>query len=231
MRKKSLLVAILMLVIVALACSPTENGDNGGGDTPTAPPPPPTATRAPLPDVLFEDDFSDPSTGWEIDEFDTGTIGYGPGYYYVTTTELGSMMWGQAMRNFSNTIIDVDATQVSAPSNDNNAYGVMCRVQSDSNGYLLRVSGDGYYAVHRIVNDEFEPLVDWTTSTVINMGNATNHLRVVCDGDRLTLIVNGEVLADIRDTTYTSGDIALTATTFEEEGTEIHYDNLVVTEP
>jgi hypothetical protein len=39
------------------------------------------------------------------------------------------------------------------------------------------------------------------------------------------------LVAEARDTTFTDGDIALTATTLEPEGTEVHFDNLVVTRP
>jgi len=195
---------------------------------PTVPPTEPSPAPEGLP---FQDDFSDPGSGWEVGDYEGGSVGYGDGYYFVTSTEEGNLMWGLAYRNFSDLVIDVDATQVSAPSNDNNGYGVMCRVQEDDDGYLLRVSGDGYYAIHRIVDGEFEPLVDWTPSDVIHQGNATNHIRAICDGSRLALIVNGELLAEVGDATYTSGDIALTATTYEAEPTEIHFDNLVVTAP
>jgi hypothetical protein len=141
-------------------------------------------------------------------------------------------MWGLANRSFSDLVIEVDATQVSAPANNNNAYGVMCRVQPSGNdGYLLRISGDGFYAVHKIADGNFEELVEWTRSEAIWQGNATNHLRAVCDGADLALFVNGELVAQASDATFLEGDIALTATTFEEELTEVHFDNLVVSAP
>ncbi len=179
--------------------------------------------------VLLQDDFSDPNSGWEVGNYDTGSVGYAQGTYSVVSYGDSNMMWGLAYRNFTDVIIEVDATQVSAPSNNNNAYGVMCRVQEDDDGYVLRISGDGYYAIHRTVDGHFEPLVDWTTSSVIRQGNATNHIRVVCDGSYLALFANGELLAEAQDTTYAEGDIALTATSFESTSTEVHFDNLVVT--
>jgi hypothetical protein len=94
-------------------------------------------------------------------------------------------------------------------------------------GYALRVSGDGYYGIH-IVSDGFEALVDWTASDAIRQGNATNHLRAVCDGPDLVLFVNGELVAEASDTTFAEGDIALSATTFEAETTEVLFDNVVV---
>jgi len=205
---------------------------------PTATALPATATLrpivTPIPEtgsILFQDDFSDPGSGWEIEEYEAGSVGYAEGHYYVTSTEEGIQMWGLAFRDFSDVIIYVDTTQVSASASDDNAYGIMCRVQPNDDGYLLRISGDGYYAIHRVVDGEFDPLVDWTNSDVIRQGNATNHIRAICNGTYLALIVKGELLAETKDATYTSGDIALTATSFENEPTEIHFDNLVVYTP
>ncbi len=254
--KKSILIAVAMLALAALACSVIPSGTEEptvappptavpptavpptAPPPPTVPPPPPTAPPVPTTPptqpsggVLFRDSFGNLDSGWEIGDYADGNVGYGAGFYYVTSEAAGSMMWGVAYQNFSDLVIDVDATQASAPSNDNNAYGVMCRVQDDNDGYLLRISGDGFYAIHRIVDGDFQALVDWTASDVINQGNDTNHIRAVCDGTHLALIVNGEMLAEIDDSSYSEGDIALTATTFEDEGTEIHFDELVVLAP
>jgi hypothetical protein len=199
---------------------------------PTIPPPTPRPTNTPEPvlpgGILFQDDFSDSNSGWDDEDFENGRVGYGNGYYFATSEAEGIAIWGVANQNFADVVIDVDATQVSAPSNDNNAYGLMCRAQSDGDGYLLRVSGDGFYAIHRIVDGDFQPLVNWTTSDVINQGNDSNHLRAVCDGSQLALFVNGEMIAEAEDDTFSEGDIGLTATTFEVDSTEVQFDNLVV---
>ncbi len=63
------------------------------------------------------------------------------------------------------------------------------------------------------------------------LGNATNHVRAVCDGSTLALFVNGQRLATAEDDAFSRGDIALTATAYEDEPTEIHFDNLVVRRP
>jgi hypothetical protein len=114
------------------------------------------------------------------------------------------------------------------PPNDNNAYGIICRDQPNDDGYLMRISGDGFYAITLINEGEFSYLVDWERSPHIKQGNAKNHLRAVCDGPRLALYVNGELVAETEDTTFAVGDVGLTATSFEEEMTEVHFDNLVV---
>jgi len=141
------------------------------------------------------------------------------------------LMWGLAYKSFSDIAVEVDATQFSASDDNNNAYGVMCRVQPNDEGYLLRVSGDGQAAITRILNGKFEDLVAWAASDAVRQGNATNHLLAACDGSHLSLTVNGRLVAQIEDTAFTSGDIALTATTYTDTPTEIHYENLIVTAP
>jgi hypothetical protein len=192
---------------------------------------PPTATPSPG-DVLLREGFGDPDSGWTVLEFEAGSVGYGDGYYFAETTEDGGMVWGTASWNYADVALEVDVTQVEGPADDNNGFGVMCRVQQDNGGYLLRISGDGYAAIHRIAGGEFEALVDWEMSPAINQGDALNRLRVVCDGPTLALFVNDELVAEATDESYVEGDIALAATTFEEgQRTEIHFDNLVVSVP
>jgi hypothetical protein len=181
--------------------------------------------------VLLSEDFSDTSSGWEVGDYDTGSVGYSSGEYFVISLGDSDAMWGVAFQQYDNVIIEVDATQVQAPSNDNNGYGVMCRVQENGDGYLLRVSGDGYYSISKWSNDDLVPLVDWTTNDAVRLGNSTNQIRAICDGPTLVLEVNGQRLAATEDQEFTTGDLAFTATSFESEPTEVRFDNLVVTAP
>jgi hypothetical protein len=220
----------ILLMMTALACtcnlpflSGVETPPPLGGETPLPP--------SPQAEALFRDDFGDSGSGWEVGDYDNGSVGYKAGAYFVTSTGDGSTMWGVANQSFSDIVIEIDATQVSAPANDNNDYGVVCREQEDGSGYYFLISGDGLYAITRAQNDEFEWLVDFTESDVIRQGNAANHIQVTCDGSTLELSVNGQRLATTEDSAFTRGDIALTATSYEDTPTEIHFDNLVVRQP
>lgn len=235
---RSIALVVGLLALASLACSacnlpfPIAPSAEPTWPPTSAPPmetlPPPSPTPAGLP---YRDDFSDPDSGWEVGEYDTGSVGYGDGYYYVISTDAGWTMWGAAFRRFTDVVIEVDATQVSAGPESNNDYGVICRLQPEGDGYYLVISGDGYYAVYRAFEGEFEALVDWTPSDAIRQGNATNQLRAVCEGTHLTLYANQQLLAEVDDATFLEGDIGLTATTYEDQPTEVHFDNLVVTAP
>jgi S1-C subfamily serine protease len=191
-------------------------------------PVPAVAPTAGFTRVFLEDDFSDPGSGWEVGDYETGSVGYKDGAYSVISLGDGATMWGVANRSLDNVVIEVDATQVSAGPDNDNDYGVVCREQGNGDGYHLLISGDGYYAILKSEGWDFEPLVAWTASDVIRQGNATNHIRATCDGPALALFVNGRHLATAEDSTFVKGDIALTATSYEDEPAEVHFDNITV---
>jgi hypothetical protein len=217
-------------VTAAIRSAPTDDGGQ-------PPPPPPTqGSSGQTGSLPYLEDFSSSSSGWEVGEYDNGSVGYTNGEYFVTATSQGIFMWGQAMRNFSDIDITVTASQLQGPSNDNTGYGVMCRVRYDPQndllyGYSLRISGDGYYAIHKFTGSEIVDIVPWTTSPAIVLGNSSNSMRVTCDGSYLALYANGVVLAEANDSEFSSGDIAFSGTNYEEGFSEFRFDDLAVRSP
>jgi hypothetical protein len=65
----------------------------------------------------------------------------------------------------------------------------------------------------------------------INSGNASNHIRAECVGSSLVLSVNGTEIFSETDTSLTSGDVGLIATTYEEPLVDVNFDNFVVKKP
>jgi hypothetical protein len=197
----------------------------------TAPGSAATTTPTDVAGVVLQDDFSDPSTGWEVGDYSGGSVGYGDGDYVVSSTVQNTFMWGIASQNFADTDIEFDAAQTASPANNNNGYGIMCRVQEDGSGYMLRVSGDGYASIYLYNSGEATPVADWVEAASINQGNASNHLRAVCSGSTFQLYANDELVAEGTDSTFTEGDLAFTVSSYETDPSEVHFDNLVVTGP
>jgi serine/threonine-protein kinase len=181
--------------------------------------------------VLFQDDFSSPESAWEIGDYDLGSVGYKDGAYSVVSDGDLAMMWGAANRWFDDVDIEVDATQAHAPANNNNAYGIVCRDQGNGDGYYLLISGDGMVSIRKVTGEDDEALFEWADSPEVRQGNASNHLRAVCDGSSFSLYVNGTLVATAEEGTYSEGDISLTMTSFESGPSEALFDNLVVRNP
>lgn len=184
-------------------------------------------------DSLFEDTFDEAGSGWETGQYVEGAVSYNGGRYAIISNGDGNMMWGRLNDHpFEDVDIEVQAGQVTAPANNNNSFGIGCRLQPNSNdGYYLRISSDGYYAITKIASGVPTLLVDWAASPAIHQGATLNNLRAVCKGSTLTLYANSTQLASTSDDTFSSGDIALTATSFEAEPTEIHFDNITIRPP
>ena len=193
----------------------------------------PEADLAAVWELPYFDDFSDPTSGWEVGDYDFGTVGYEGGVYAVTSTDNGIDMWGVAYQSFEDVEITVQARQVSGPTNNNNGYGVACRVGQGSiiTGYFFRISGDGFFAIFREGEDSSIELVPWTESDSVRMGNDVNRIGAVCSGEELSLYINGRLAASVQDNVFRSGDVALSAVSFEDEATEIHFDDFELKRP
>ncbi len=81
---------------------------------------------------------------------------------------------------------------------------------------------DGKYQLLSSENMEF--------SQVINIGQASNHLRADCVGSQLVFFVNNQFLATVQDSHLSQGQTGVIVGTYGEPGVEIHFDNFVVQE-
>ena len=205
--------AILMLLLPAMAC---------GSSTETAP----------LPEgVLFQDDFSDTSSGWDRVDVSEGVTDYADGVYRIFVNTDNTDVWANPGLNFTDMSIEVEATKVGGP--DDNDFGVICRYEDVENFYMFIISSDGYFGILRVTGGEQELLgeSEMVYSDKIKTGNATNTLMADCVGTTLTLYVNGTPLISVEDSSLTSGDVGLVAGCFDVAGTDIHFDDFVVRQP
>lgn len=227
--KKNILFILYIMLFTSLACNATSNIP--GLSTPSS-----DDSKK----ILYQDDFSDDSTGWtQLTDAD-GITDYYDGGYRIRVDTIGSEgngmdVWARPGQNFEGDIrIEVDATRIDGP--DSNDMGVLCRYTKDDDGnfsfYYFLITSDGYVGIAKMNKSESEMISgeDMTESDAIKK-NDTNHIRADCVGKTLTLYVNGKKVASATDADFTSGDIGLIAGTFEETGVDIKFDNFVVTAP
>ncbi|MGC9361158.1 MAG: hypothetical protein ACP5G7_12450, partial [Anaerolineae bacterium] len=190
----------------------------------------PPATPIPasrLGELLYSEDFSDASTGW--DEFvDAGMyLAYEEGQYVIRVDSPNWMSWGNAYQWFEDgIIIRVKATKVGGP--DDNCYGVVFGYQDSDNFYRFEIASDGYFRFGKYVDDEWIPIVPWTESDLILQGYETNVIRVEMRDGRFVFAVNGEPLAWAQDDSFADGDVGLVAGSFDIPGVEIAFDDFEV---
>lgn len=181
--------------------------------------------------ILFQDDFSDPSSGWNRVTTTKGQTDYADGVYRIFVNESNLDIWSMPRRNFTAVRIEVDALKVGGERD--NRFGILCRAASVDSFYTFIVSSDGYYGIGKIKGQDYH-LIGMDAlqpSKAIRLGTALNHLRADCVGDQLTLYVNGEKLAEVQDSEFKSGDVGLIAGTYQSAGTDIRFDNFIVYQP
>jgi hypothetical protein len=182
-------------------------------------------------DLLFQDGFSDPSSGWDKIRTQDGVTDYEGERYRIAINTPNADFWANPGLAFQDVVIDVDAGKVSGP--DDNDFGVLCRYQDVNNFYFLIISSDGYYGIGMVKNGK-QQLLDppqMYHSEYIIPGDGPNHIQAICDGDEISLTVNGELLAEARDFSFIDGDIGLIVGSFDVAGVDIWFDNLTVRVP
>ncbi len=181
--------------------------------------------------LLFQDDFSDSSSGWNTLQSEAGAIEYTAEGLRFQVNQMRYDLWSVPSLHLGDVHVEVDAIKSGGP--DDNDFGIICRYSDENHFYALLVSSDGYYGISKMENGEHNLLgMDgMRLSDAVNKGTAANHLRADCVGDTLTLYANGVKLYEVKDASYSSGDVGLIAGSFDQPGVEIVFDNFMVAKP
>jgi hypothetical protein len=180
--------------------------------------------------LLFKDDFSSPSSGWDHTKYEEGIMDYDQGTYRMLVNAPDLNFWSTPHKDYTDTRAEVDTGKMGGP--DENRIGLICR-SDGKNYYFFIVTSDGYYGLGLFNNGQAKLLGQdqLQMSDAIHKGMAVNHLRADCKGADLTLFVNGFQVAKASDATLKHGDVGLLAGTFKQTGADIIFDNFVVFAP
>ncbi len=192
------------------------------------------AVNLTITNVIYEDDFSDSSSGWTVGSSDTGEARYGNGGYRLLTKRTSSIIAGTnpAIGQLSDFVLEVDAKSLSSARDS--SYGVILKQQDTSrfdNLYYFHISSSsGQYKVERLSNGKWSTLTEWTDSTHISKAPSVNQLKVICRGKQIELYVNDISLATITDDSFPNGFIGLAAASgFEAESkADVVFDNITI---
>ena len=182
--------------------------------------------------ILFADDFSNPSSGWAQVNDPAKFAGYANGGYRMWLNTAQFDIWAYAGQYLIGPVsIEVDASKTAGP--DNNDFGIICDFQDSDNYFFGLISSDGYALIGKKQAGTTTPLSSDQMVQVkgINTGNTANHIKFVCNNGVLSLYANGNLVANATDATFSSGDVGLRIGTYEETGVDILFDNFVVLKP
>jgi hypothetical protein len=182
-------------------------------------------------DVLFQDDFSDAGSGWATWNRDGSEVAYRSGGLAIRVNEVRYDYWSRPGKRFADAILAVDSNKISGT--DNNDFGLICRYRNSDNFYAFLISSDGYYGIVRVQDGNYQILGADSLQfhEAIRTGDAANQLQAECNGNQLTFLVNGVIVGQAQDSTFSAGEVGLLAGTYDEPGVEILFDNFIVIQP
>jgi Domain of Unknown Function (DUF1080) len=183
--------------------------------TATAVPATPTPKVAPV----FADAFNNNNNGWDLQG--------SPGKFSVTLAngrmaledDDNKLLWELVPGNktFRDFKLSIDA--ILSKGDQMNGYGVYIRGSLDQNSnlttyYRFELYGDGTYAVFKGNVDSSgkstpSKIAGYTSNSAIQKQGKLNHIDIIAKGSTMTLVVNGQALQTITDSSYTSGSLAL----------------------
>ena len=179
--------------------------------------------------VILKDDFSDPKSGWPVYNDDSGSAAYHNGEYFFTVTPLQKIVWiNGGNKDLTDSETTIDARVVKTIQNG--GYGLMCRLNKNKEFYGFEVTEDGYFSIWKRIKTSYVFLQYWQKSDLIN-GDSSMKMTVSCIGDQLSLAVNGKILAQVTDSSLTTGDHGMFVETYEKGDFTVAFDNYVVQKP
>ncbi len=206
---------------------------SAAGPTGATGPTGPTASNA-----IFQDDFSDPTSGWDVFSVEASNGGYADGAYVL------SVIGGFNVSGDSNTStqelstlgdVRIEATARPLAGLRSAVYGLQCRATSPTSHYYFLIQGDGTYFIGKQTADATTNL-DTGFSPAIVGGSGPNRIAAECvdgpEGITLRLQVNGIAVNTIIDSVDPIGP---GAAGFRVESrrafTEVAFDDYLVTPP
>jgi hypothetical protein len=214
----------LVLVTLNFASAQRERSPEVHMQETSVPIPAPAAPIAPG-EVLLNETFDDPATSrFDTNATDISRFTFQDGGYQIEVREPEYISWQQLEEIYRDVVITVDT--VFPPASQRAAAVLIFHYQDDDHFYLFSVTNDGAYALELQRDGRWDVLIDWTESPEIDA--VRNTLRVTTQENRIGLYVNGVLLEETIDETFTAGGVGVAAMSFDETPAIVRFDTLVI---
>jgi hypothetical protein len=157
-------------------------------------------------DQLLRDTFSDPTSGWPIDDDGNTRWSYQDGEYEMLIREARWRSGALAKPIELPESYSVEASMRRTQGTEND-YGLIFDYMDWDNYYYLIVgAGTRWFGVAKVVDGTHTIVIPRTiVENVINPDNSTNHLRVERKGDQIEVIINDETVSPTDPPVTSSG--------------------------
>jgi len=183
---------------------------------------------------LLKDDFSDSKSGWGTGTDTDSSVEYSNGGLQTQVFTPNYLTWSTPnSTDYENVHIEVTATH--NDTNPTTAFGLICNGQGVlASHYYFVITPSREYAIAKAsvaLSDVFLTNNDqWGTSDLITENAASYRIGADCGNGTLTLYVDGNQIASVSDTTYTTGRVGVIAWSGDEApSADVVFDDFVVT--
>ena len=203
---------------------------------------PPTATFTPFPtpvisptldlsppigDLLFEDDFSDPSP-WLLSQSETASVALGNSALTLALDQPDGYLY--TLRK-SPLLDDLYIEVTASPSlcRGEDEYGLLLRVSKSLDFFRFSLSCDGHVRLDKYVNGKASSPVPRTLSGAFPPGAPTSsRLAVWANGKEMRFYINDEFQFAIKDPTLLQGSLGFFIRSAGENALTVSFSDLIV---
>lgn len=186
----------------------------------------------------YFDDFSNPNSGWCVEETADVKMGYLSGEFQLLLKRpnLGYMcVPDNLIVPTSSYSVEVDARMASGNSGSYSLVFGLRWGQGTRQNYVVSVEPyTQYYRIQRRnLDGSWTTLVDWTYSELINPDAQTNHLRIDRWGTNIWFSINGLFETMISDNTITGTGLqaGVEVNSYTDTPVDVRFDNFKASQP
>ncbi|MBN1536251.1 MAG: hypothetical protein JW908_05930 [Anaerolineales bacterium] len=188
-----------------------------------------TATETPIPELVYQDDFSS-KIGWTT----TGGTNYGFEFinkgYQIFVKVKDVPIWSVRTNTHQDVQVEVDVMEVE--DSKGGYFGLVCRHSGGAEFYALVIGSDGFYGIGKKGSGVFKFLKQGAVPPEANLSvDEPNRVRADCMGDTLSLYVNGIKVGEVQDSDYIKGDVGMVVGSRSKGTVTALFDSFAVFSP
>ena len=172
----------------------------------------------------YEDNFSDPQSGWPIYEDTDFLLDYLNGEYRILSKTRNQIVAASPGFQADNFIANVSVHNAGSTYG---TYGIMFNIAEDwSHFYSFVIDPEGYFGIWRYSNSQGWQLLFVNKSSYINPGTATNKLKIRREGTLIEVYANDQLMASLSDGSFVGKHyLGLVTTSYDQGNLDVHFDD------
>lgn len=182
--------------------------------------------------AVFEDDFSNSGSGWpdtQIADHNAKGISLynGDGGYQMTPVDDATFGIVPAPKQADVPDVALEAGLFLYTGVGQGTGGLVCRHRDNDHFYAFMISGNHGYAILKVEGGVGKTLVSGRFDAALpNMADVRIGAR--CEGDTLTMTIDGAKVAEAKDATYADGRVGLIVVGEKTAGTSAVFDDFAL---